>query len=72
MSAETTDFREFFHRRWVCGVLRSGFHNGATCHADSDWHDASWGCGWRWEASVHATPETDELFRAKETGRLEG
>lgn len=43
-----------FTRHWVCGVLRSGYHNGATCN-ERDPHDG-WGCGWRLEASL---PDTE-------------
>jgi len=56
-------------RRWVCGVVRSGFHNGAGCSStDEPFHDPSWDCGWRFELSVSDTPQnrarlgiTDEI-----------
>lgn len=38
-----------FERRWRCGVVASGFHNGALC-SPSDPHDNSWDCGWRFIA----------------------
>lgn len=41
-----------FTRRWVCQVVRTGFHNGARCSPD-DPHDPSWRCGWRNEASLN-------------------
>lgn len=40
-----------FTRRWVCGVGRSGYHNGANCSPD-DPHLNGWGCSYRWEASL--------------------
>ena len=36
-----------FLKKWVCFVVRSGFHNGAVCQ-ESDPH-GDWGCGWRYE-----------------------
>lgn len=42
---------DLFTRRWVCQVLRSGFHNGCPC-APGDPHDGDWGCGYRWECSL--------------------
>lgn len=39
-----------FARRWVCQVLRSGFHNGCEC-SPREPHDG-WRCGFRWEASL--------------------
>lgn len=41
---------EAFQRRWVCQVVRSGYHNGAGCQPDEPHGD--WGCGVRWEASL--------------------
>lgn len=40
-----------FTRRWVCQVVRTGYHNGARCSSE-DPHDPSWQCGWRNEASI--------------------
>jgi hypothetical protein len=40
--------------RWICGVVDSGFHNGAGCHPGEDHHDESWRCGWYWRATVPA------------------
>lgn len=54
---------DYFHRRWVCGVVRSGFHNGSGCSPDEA-HGGDWGCGWRWEASIPATPQVDAEFNA--------
>ena len=45
---------EAFARHWVCGVTRSGYHNGARC-SPTDPHDEYWCCGWRYEASVVET-----------------
>lgn len=45
-----------FDRRWVCQVMRSGYHNGAACHADEP-HASPWNCGYRWECSL-----TDEDY----------
>jgi hypothetical protein len=36
--------------RWVCGVVRSGYHNGAQCRPQEP--HSGWGCGWRCELSV--------------------
>jgi hypothetical protein len=44
--------------RWVCGVVRSGYHNGAGCHP-TDPHQG-WGCGYRVEVSVPITEEEYE------------
>jgi len=41
-----------FERRWICQVLRSGYHNGATCNP-SDPHGNDWGCSYRYEASLN-------------------
>lgn len=55
---------DYFHRHWVCVVVRSGFHNGAECRPE-DPH-GGWDCGWRHEASL-----TDEAWqRVTEVGRL--
>jgi len=44
-----------FEKRWVCGVVRSGFHNGSNCTPTEGepqgHHDPSWGCGYRYEIS---------------------
>jgi hypothetical protein len=48
--------------RWVCQVVRSGYHNGAHCRPDEPHRD--WGCGYRYELSVAAT---DEARQALET-----
>lgn len=39
-----------FARRWVCNVVRSGYHNGAFCTPDEPHRE--WGCGFRWESSL--------------------
>ena len=49
--------RDSFIRRWVCQVVRSGYHNGAHCTPDDPHYD--WGCGYRVEASL-----TDEQWKA--------
>lgn len=49
-------------RRWVCAVVRSGFHNGAHCDA-YDPHDKAWGCGYRTEVSL--TDAQVEQLKAK-------
>lgn len=43
-----TDVRELFDPRWVCGVTRSGRHNGSGC-TPSEPH-SGWGCEYRWVA----------------------
>lgn len=42
---------DVFEHRWVCQVVRTGYHNGAGCNPGED-HHIDWGCGWRWEASL--------------------
>ncbi len=44
--------------RWVCGVVASGFHNGAHCTPD-DPHGGRWGCGWHWTSSIRAEAPKD-------------
>lgn len=51
--------KSVFQREWVCGVGRSGHHNGSNCNP-SEPHDPEWGCGFRWEASL-TDAEYDEL-----------
>lgn len=51
-------------RKWVCYVVRSGYHNGARCSAD-DPHDA-WGCGWRHELHISLTDEMLDLMKQNE------
>jgi hypothetical protein len=41
---------DWFHRSWVCFVVRSGYHNGSECKP-GDPH-FGWGCGWRCEVSL--------------------
>ena len=41
---------ETVQARWVCQVVRSGYHNGAGCYAN-DPHPG-WACGWRCEVSI--------------------
>lgn len=43
-------------RKWVCVVMRSGFHNGCECR-EGEPH-VGWDCGFRWEMSLIETPET--------------
>lgn len=45
-------------RRWVCEVLRSGYHNGATCNP-RDPH-SGWNCGYRNECHISLTDEQME------------
>ena len=47
--------RNSFTRRWVCEVLKSGLHNGATCN----YKDPHGGldCGWRYEVHLSYTEE---------------
>ena len=49
-------------RRWACGVVRSGFHNGAGCRPGDPHHHEDWGCGWRFELSVADTPDNRSLL----------
>jgi hypothetical protein len=49
-TALSDELRALFSGRWVCGVVRRGYHNGSGC-GPSDEH-GSWDCGWRWEASL--------------------
>lgn len=46
-------------RRWVCYVVRSGYHNGAHC-TPRDPHGATWNCGYRNEFNVSMTDEQME------------
>lgn len=50
------------HRRWVCQIVRTGYHNGAGCRASEPHHGDDWGCGWRFEMSIDDTPENRELL----------
>ncbi len=43
-------FSEYFTRRWVCEVVRSGYHNGAGC-SPKDPH-GDWNCCYRYEISM--------------------
>lgn len=38
-----------FEKRWVCQVVRSGYHNGANCSPNAPHGD--WGCEYRYEIS---------------------
>lgn len=40
---------------WVCGVVRSGYHNGARC-SYSEPHEG-WGCAFRAEVSLRLTAD---------------
>ena len=51
-------------RRWVCYVVRSGYHNGAHCNAREP-HDQSWGCGYRSELRVSLTDEQVEQLQSR-------
>ena len=48
--------------RWVCNVVRSGYHNGPGC-TDLDPH-SGWDCGWRYELSLPATQANAGLLAA--------
>lgn len=52
-----------FEPKWVCGVGRSGFHNGSDCTPDEP-HDRRWRCAYYYELSVHATPGNAATLRA--------
>lgn len=47
---ESQTLASTFTRRWVCNVVRSGYHNGAHCTPDEP-HTA-WECGYRWESTL--------------------
>jgi hypothetical protein len=47
--------------RWVCGVTRSGYHNGAGCHPGDPHPEEGWHCGYRWELSLPAPDDTTPL-----------
>lgn len=34
------------YRKWICWVVKSGYHNGASCQS-SEPHEG-WGCGWHY------------------------
>lgn len=52
--------RDDLDRRWVCVVVRSGYHNGAHC-SPRDPHSAeAWGCGYRTECRISLTDEQME------------
>lgn len=38
--------------RWVCQVVRSGYHNGAQCSPGEPHDHDYWGCEWRMELSI--------------------
>lgn len=46
--------KEVLYRRWVCEVMRSGFHNGARCTPD-DPHGGRWQCAWYYERLLRLT-----------------
>jgi hypothetical protein len=50
-------------RRWVCQVVRSGYHNGASCRPGEP-HGDFWDCGYRYELTVAATDEAREALEA--------
>lgn len=49
-------------RRWVCQVVRSGYHNGAGCTPSEHDHHGGWGCAYRFEMSIQDTPENRALL----------
>jgi hypothetical protein len=46
--------------KWVCLVVRSGYHNGAGCTSLEP--HLAWGCGWRYELTLPATPASAGLL----------
>jgi len=44
------ELKNQFVRLWICGVVNSGFHNGARCN-ESDPHEG-WSCGWYYRATL--------------------
>jgi lysozyme family protein len=40
-----------FARKWVCMVVRSGYHNGAACTPDDPHGSTVWGCAYRYEVT---------------------
>lgn len=52
-------------RRWVCEVVRSGYHNGAGCRSTDYEHHGGWGCGWRLEMSLPDTAENRRLLAVR-------
>lgn len=51
-TARLTGLADHLTKRWVCEVVRSGYHNGASCRS-SEPH-SGWGCGYYYEASIRA------------------
>lgn len=47
-------------RRWVCQVVRSGYHNGANCRPDEPHVD--WGCAYRFEFSLEDNEKNRKLL----------
>ena len=48
---------------WVCGVGRSGYHNGSNCDPNEP-HGPEWRCGWVYELSYRATPSSKSLLES--------
>jgi hypothetical protein len=60
-----------YERKWVCEVVRSGYHNGAHCRP-SDPHGTDWGCSAQWVAqNLPDTPEARALVERIEWLRQE-
>jgi hypothetical protein len=62
-----TALQQKFERRWVCQVVRTGYHNGAGCVPSDPHHHEDWGCSWRWEASLPDNGNVRRLLGVKET-----
>lgn len=60
---------DVLQKRWVCQVVRSGFHNGAGCIPNDPHHDIEWGCGFRYELSV--TPAEFERLTGPKVPKVE-
>lgn len=58
--AEMQQVNELLKRRWVCSVVRSGYHNGSPCEPNNP-HSEPWQCGYRWELSL-TDVERDRLM----------
>ena len=58
MSAEMLTGEVVVVRRWVCQVVRSGYHNGSGCGPEEP--HGWWGCEYRLEVSLPDTPNNRE------------
>lgn len=46
--------REIAHKRWSCGVVRSGKGTSDFACTPNEPHDSFWRCGYRYEMSIAA------------------